>query len=154
MMVFAIDPGTTRSAWVVYDSSTSAICSFATTGNADLLATLRHTSTSIGVDRVVIEKVESFGMAVGAEVFETVFWSGQFAEAVYPVPVHRIGRKAVKIALCGTTKAKDSNIRQALIDRYGGSSAIGRKASPGPLYGISGDEWAALAVAVAHTEGI
>ena len=30
---------------------------------------------------------------------------------------------------------------QALIDRYGGSAAVGRKAAPGPLYGISRDVW-------------
>ena len=102
---------------------------------------------------VVIEKVEGFGMAVGAEVFETVFWSGRFAEAAHPLPVHRIGRKAVKLHLCGTHRAKDSNVRQALIDRYGGKdTAIGRKASPGPLYGVSGDVWAALAVAVTFAD--
>jgi hypothetical protein len=46
-------------------------------------------------------------------------------------------------------KAKDANIRQALIDIYGGNDkAIGNKKTPGPLYGIKGDLWAALAVAV------
>jgi hypothetical protein len=32
-------------------------------------------------DVVVIEKIESYGMAVGAEVFDTVWWAGRFAEA-------------------------------------------------------------------------
>ena len=32
-------------------------------------------------DVVVIEKIESYGMAVGAEVFDTVLWAGRFAEA-------------------------------------------------------------------------
>lgn len=30
----------------------------------------------------------------------------------------------------------------------GKEKAIGKKATPGPLYGVVGDEWAALAVAV------
>jgi hypothetical protein len=60
-------------------------------------------------------------------------------------------RRAVKLALCGDSRAKDANIRQALIDRFGGSAAIGRKANPGPLYGISPDVRSALAIAVTYT---
>ena len=102
-------------------------------------------------DVVVIEKVESYGMAVGAEVFDTVLWAGRFAEAAHRVPVVMLPRRAVKLALCGDSRAKDANIRQALIDRFGGSAAIGRKAAPGPLYGISRDVWSALAIAVTYT---
>jgi hypothetical protein len=36
-------------------------------------------------------------------------------------------------------------------DRFGGSAAVGRKAAPGPLYGISRDVWSALAIAVTYT---
>ena len=87
-------------------------------------------------------------MPVGREVFETVYWIGRFAQAAQPVEHTLVSRGAVKMHLCGSKRAKDSNIRQALIDRFGGSAAIGRKADPGPLYGISGDVWSALAVAV------
>jgi hypothetical protein len=47
-------------------------------------------------------------------------------------------------------RATDANIRASLIDRYGPGkdSAIGSKRSPGPLYGLKGDEWSALAVAL------
>ena len=31
---------------------------------------------------VVIEKVACMGMAVGEDIFETVFWSGRFAETL------------------------------------------------------------------------
>ena len=44
------------------------------------------------------------------------------------------------------------NVRQALIDRHGGATAIGKKASKGPLYGCSADVWAALGVAVYWTD--
>lgn len=86
-------------------------------------------------DVVVIEKVESYGMAVGAEVFDTVLWAGRFAEAAHRVPVVMLPRRAVKLALCGDSRAKDANIRQALIDRFGGSAAVGRKAAPGRCTG-------------------
>lgn len=153
-IIVAIDPGPTRSAWLTLNTATGGIRNMALSSNEDLLGLIRtDIAPATGpVELVVIEKVEGFGMPVGAEVFETVFWSGRFAEAATPVRVDRIGRKAVKLHLCGSMRAKDPNIRQALIDRYGGSAAIGRKATPGPLYGISGDLWAALAVAVTYAD--
>lgn len=98
---------------------------------------------------LVIEQVRSYGMAVGAEVFDTVHWSGRFHEC-WPGHVELLPRQEVKLHLCGQARAKDANIRQALIDRYGPGKekAIGRKATPGPLYGFKADLWAALAVAV------
>ncbi len=44
-------------------------------------------------------------------------------------------RRAVKLELCADSRAKDANIRQALLDRFGGSTAIGRKAAPGRCTG-------------------
>jgi hypothetical protein len=142
--ILAIDPGTTRSAYV-YLSPDGLVLDHATDTNERVSIQVIGARAARNTAPIVIEQVESYGMAVGAEVFETVFWSGRFAEAARPLPVHRIGRKAVKLHLCGTTQAKDANIRAALIDRFGGKDAI-RKG--GPLYGIHGDEWAALAVAV------
>lgn len=149
MIVLAIDPGPTQSAWSAVDVASGELRKFAIQPNEHLLDELRDAADHFHyVDQVVIEKVEGFGMAVGAEVFETVYWTGRFAEAAHPLPVDRVGRKAVKIHLCGVARAKDPNIRQALIDRFGGSAAIGKKATPGPLYGVAGDVWSALAVAV------
>jgi hypothetical protein len=60
----------------------------------------------------------------------------------------RVYRRDVKLHICGSQRAKDANIRQALIDCYGGKvEAIGKKKAPGPLYGISSHAWSALAVA-------
>jgi len=42
-------------------------------------------------------------------------------------------------------RAKDANIRQALLDLIGPQ---GTKKTPGPTYGIKSHTWAALAVAV------
>jgi hypothetical protein len=144
--ILAIDPGTTQSAWLRYDGSRPQ--GFGITANDVLVRALR---TGGLPDVVVIEKVESYGMAVGAEVFDTVLWAGRFAEAAHRVPVVLLPRRAVKLALCGDSRAKDANIRQALLDRFGGSAAMGRKAAPGPLYGIARDVWSALAIAVTYT---
>ena len=150
-VVLGIDPGPTESAWLILGPR-GGVRAAAKWENEKLLDALRSHAFTDELKTVVIEKVESFGMAVGAEVFETVFWSGRFAEAARPLAVERLGRKAVKLHLCQSMRAKDSNIRQALIDRYGGPTAIGRKAEPGPLHGISGDEWSALAVAVTYQD--
>jgi hypothetical protein len=93
-------------------------------------------------------------MAVGKEVFETVRWIGRFQQAYRnPETVMLIYRRDVKLHLCNSAKAKDQNVRQALIDLFAPTGAgktpqIGTKARPGPLYGVSGHAWSALAVAI------
>ena len=145
--VLAIDPGPEESALVSLDGA--RVCAFMH-GNEDMVKFLRMLPPE---DTLVIERVEGFGMPVGREVFETVWWSGRFAQVwrdVSGVEAERLGRRDVKLHLCGTCRAKDGNVRQALIDRFGPGkeAAIGKKKTPGPLYGVSGDAWAALAVAV------
>lgn len=154
--ILAIDPGPTQSAWLVWDCQLEVIThptNMGITPNPELLGLLRM-FRGLG-DAVVIEQVASYGMPVGAEVFETVYWSGRFAEASQPAPVHRLTRLKVKQAICHDSRANDATIRQALIDRFTepGQPAIGLKANPGPLYGIHHDVWQALAVAVAWADG-
>jgi hypothetical protein len=153
MNLLAIDPGTTESAYVGWDTE-AQVLSFGKRENEYVrwvlpqLEAPRYTA-------VVIEQVESFGMPVGREVFETVHFAGRLFErfTASGFTVHRMPRRAVKLHLCGTSRAKDSNVRCALIDRFGGKqAAIGTKASPGPLYGISGDVWQALALAVTFAD--
>jgi hypothetical protein len=155
MAVLAIDPGSDMSAFVVWDGET--VGEHAKWPNEQLLSHIRHDDGCL--PRVcVIEQVASYGMPVGAEVFETVRWAGRFEEAFVSRDAHRYGlhachrlvRREVKLHLCGQARAKDSNIRQAVIDRFGGKEkAIGKKASQGPLYGLKADEWQALALAIA-----
>jgi hypothetical protein len=151
--ILAIDPGSEQSGWVIMDTADGQLVEFGKTDNEQLLARLPHHLTSAArvVNRVVIEWAAPRGMPASTELFETLYWVGRFTQAADPVPVERLKRLEIKKHLCGKTNAKDSNIRAALIDRYGGIGgkrvAIGLKASPGPLYGVSKDAWAALAVA-------
>ncbi len=154
-LIRAIDPGPEQSAWLDYDRVTDRVAAFEISTNDELLWMLRQRSSYgrvPGIDVVVIEQIRSYGMSVGAEVFDTVHWSGRFTEAAAPTPVVQLPRIKVKQAICHDSRAKDSNIRQALIDRFGGATAIGVKARPGPLYGISKDVWSALAIAVTYAE--
>jgi hypothetical protein len=151
-VIVAIDPGTTRSAWLAFDGR---VRGYGLEGNDELLARLTIaglTGSGLeGVSVVVIEQIESYGMAVGAEIFDTVFWSGRFYQGLREgIARTRLGRRAVKIHLCNSPRANDANVRQAVLDRFGGSSARGTKAAPGPLYGVKADVWAALALAVTY----
>jgi hypothetical protein len=82
---------------------------------------------------------------------QTVFWTGRFFEAATRrgADVSRLPRKAIRIHLCGSARAQDSNLRVALMDRFGGGErAKGTKKAKGPLFGIKSHEWSALALGV------
>lgn len=146
--LIGIDPGTEQSGLVIMVDGRVASCGVY--DNDTVLEELRiHAGTP-----VAIEMIASYGMAVGREVFETCVWIGRFLQEAGPDYVRLVYRRDVKVHLCQSAKAKDANIRQALIDKFGGSkeAAIGKKASPGPLYGVASHAWAALAVAVTALE--
>lgn len=153
MKVFAIDPGYEVSAYVLFDGQ--RIVRHGIESNAVMLAAIGDTYAAernpFDVS-TVLEQIESYGMAVGREVFETVFWTGRFYQRAQQfAPPFRMPRKVVKLHLCQSVRAQDSNIRVAIMDRFGGKErAIGRKAAPGPLFGIKSHEWAALAIAVTY----
>ena len=151
MTVLAIDPGNEESAWVLYDGTRPV--KFAKEPNSDAHRTLRL--AGLGVDHVAIEMIASYGMPVGREVFDTCRFIGRLEEvaSIKGVPSTLVYRQEVKLHLCQSARANDGTIRQALLDRWGGKAmAMGKKAAPGPLYGVSGDVWAALAVAVTWWE--
>lgn len=153
MNLLAIDPGPELSAFVEYDGrfvrGHGIVC------NDEMLY---RVGEDVPGRQLVIEMVASYGMAVGREVFETVYWIGRFAERWIGIDssrvAHRLVRRDVKMHLCGNNAAKDANIRAALLDKFGPGKerAVGKKASPGPLYGVKADEWAALALAVTFAE--
>lgn len=150
-MILAIDPGTTESGWVLYDGAKVRDCGVKP--NAAMLELVSFVPSGDGID-LAIEMIASYGMAVGREVFETCVWIGRFKQAWHtPDSVQLVYRKDVKLHLCGSSKAKDPNIRQALIDMFaptggGKTPQIGTKSQPGPLFGVSSHAWPALAVAV------
>lgn len=141
MNILAIDPGPTESAYVKLDQlCKELIVEIRKVSNDEML----HVIGNSFFENLVIEKVACMGMAVGEDVLETVFWSGRFRQ-IWKRSFHRIKRHEIKMHLCGNMRAKDGNIRQALIDRFG---PPGTKKNRGATHGISGDMWSALAVGV------
>jgi hypothetical protein len=148
MMILAIDPGTTESGWVLFDCE--RVHSSGVEPNPLMLKRIQHWTAA----RLAIEMIASYGMPVGREVFETCVWIGRFVQAWHdPEAVTLVYRKDVKLHLCGSPRAKDPNVRQALIDLFPGTGGgktpqIGTKGQPGPLYGVSSHAWPALGVAI------
>ncbi len=144
-MILAIDPGPVESAYVLWDGS--RLFDFGKVPNARLLELLHSGRYMAHVEHCAIEMIASFGMPVGASVFETCVWIGRFMQVFGADKCDRITRNTVKNHICHSSKARDGSVRQAIIDRFGGKErAVGRKANPGILHGVAGDVWQALAV--------
>lgn len=153
--LLAIDPGPTDSAYVIIQDGAVPV-SFGKVSNYELRNLILTAPEWFEADHVVIEMVASYGMAVGAEVFETCVWVGRFCEAVrgnwYPFSEPTlVKRLPVKLHHCHDSKANDANIKTALVDRFAPgvrNHGKGTKAEPGFFYGFHRDIWAAYALAV------
>ena len=150
MHILAIDPGPKQSAYIIWNTSDEKPVAFNILDNEQILILVK---TNIS-DAFVIEMMQGFGMPVGQEVFNTCVWIGRFLEShmikkLGPGTCAFIYRKDIKLYFCGSVRAKDANIRQALIDRFGRQ---GTKKNPGTLYGIKRDVWSALALAVYYQD--
>ena len=150
MKVLAIDPGNRQSAWCMIDGETLRPLFFGKEENQVVLTSVQQRS----YDSIVIERVASYGMAVGRDVFETCEWVGRFTQAAR-VPPDYVYRQEEKLHICGDSRAKDTNIRRALIDRFAQhdlKNGKGTKKNPDWFYGFSADVWQAYAVAVTYVE--
>ena len=154
-MILAIDPGSTESGYCWLDKDYKPV-EFGKISTKEIFNELFLLDEREAV--LVVEMVASYGMAVGATTFETCVNIGaflQYAEYVTGVKCHRMYRKDVKMALCGKTTAKDSNIVQSLVDRFSyprhaeKGHGKGTKKDPGYFYGFAKDIWQAYALGVA-----
>ena len=152
MLALCLDPGTEKSGIVLYDGI-SVILSQSDYQNEALL----NFSPPTTIDVVVIEKIVSYGMAVGQTTLDTCVWIGRFIERFGPDKTVLISRKDVKLQLCNSLRAKDANVRQAVMDKFpatggGKTPVVGTIKQPGPLYGVSGHAWSALALGITYFE--
>lgn len=196
MNVFAVDPGKI-SAWVLMSPTEIHVkgrCS-----QVEILDLAREIARGnlsfrgVGIEHIVIENIGHYGtgMPAGRDVFDTCRLIGRMEEiferkmessapSLNQALTHLIKRQSIKTHLCGRSTAKDSNVRQAVIDRFGGNAkAIGGKrcpnckgkgwkgsgrpiclpcdgcgweTKPGPLHGIASHEWSALAAGLYFIE--
>ena len=151
-MILGIDPGNEQSAFALLDWDLKPK-KFGIVPNNKMLSVIDGITYKRPYPAVAIEMIASYGMAVGATVFDTCVWTGRFIQEAYPAKVELIYRKDEKMVLCGSMKAKDGNIRQALIDRFAKhdfKNGKGTKSNPDWFHGVSKDVWAAIAVGVTY----
>lgn len=156
-MIMAIDPGNRESAFVWIDADDMRPVEFWKLKNDDVIDEIGHFQTHFKNGTVIIERISSYGMAVGRDVFETAEWYGRFWQEAERerLQIDFLSRKDVKKHICGTIAAKDSNIRRALIDRFAKhdlKNGKGTKKNPDWFYGFSADMWQAYALGVAWIE--
>ena len=155
-MILAIDPGNEQSAYVVIDKDLTPI-QFAKVENLELMELIKSGEFK-DCDHLAIEMIASYGMAVGKTVFETCVWIGRYMELLesqHGLKATWVYRRDVKMNLCNSTRAKDSNVTQALVDRfapYTRNKGKGTKKEPGFFYGFKADIWAAYAVGVTYAD--
>lgn len=143
MTCIGLDPGTELHAAIIWDGNKILEKLYRDTDF--IIAWLYAMRTGQDPPPLVIERIVPYGKPIGESTMETIFCSGRFTEAYGSHRTYRMTRLEVKQYLCHNGNAKDGHIRRALIDRLG---PIGTKKRPGPLHGVSGDLFAALAVAV------
>jgi len=159
MKILAIDPGNELSAYCLIDGDSMKPLDFGKIGNEELRCYIREFQFSED-DRAAVEMVASYGMAVGAEVFDTVRWIGRYQECLtrkLTEPPTLIYRMQEKMHICHDSRAKDPNIRIALIDRFAQhdkKTGKGTKKNPDWFYGFASDMWAAYAVGITFIETV
>ena len=153
-MIVAVDPGPVMSAYIIWNGI--SVLEKGLVPNKKLLQRLSQLDRVVpgikdsGVNCMAIEMIASYGMAVGASVFNTCVWIGRFIER-WDDSHCVVYRKHVKMHLCNSMRAKDTNIKQALIDRFAPEATNhgkGTKDNPSIFYGFKKDIWAAMALAV------
>ena len=153
-LILAIDPGDRETAFVVMDEN-YLIYDKDKVENQLVLDYMCQYRDDIG--HVVTEMIASYGMAVGANVFETCVMIGAIERTadLLGIPRSRVYRAEEKVYICHDSRAKDSNIRRSLIDRFAShdkARGTGTKNNPDHFYGFRKDIWAAYAVGVVHLD--
>ena len=158
--LLAIDPGNEQSAFCFVDIETYRPLYFAKESNQEAMQHMIEVCSdpANNVICVAIEMLASYGMNIGRTCIETAKEIGRFQERLsdYVNEVNYIYRKDEKMCICGHMQAKDSNVRQALIDRFAEfdtKNGKGTKNNPDWFYGFKADIWQSYAVAVCWIDG-
>ena len=161
-LLLCIDPGTTQSGWCLVDAKDYKPLHFGKDDNLEVEEWIMSYSTGMKATgqkplEVIIEMVDSYGMPVGREVFETCVWIGRFELLAQQCGcvLHRIYRSEEKTTICHSSKANDATIRQALVDRFAPTASNygkGTKDDPSVFYGFKKDCWAAYAIGVTYLD--
>jgi len=149
--IVGIDPGPAACGLAVYRAGQVVHADKSASVDA-VLDYLQGKDRTAEISHVGIERVQSYGIS-GGSLLQTSEVVGRLFQRCLdlglPVSLHY--RRDVLRFLDVTGRGnRDSLVRHRLIELHGGTreAAVGRKRTPGPLYGVSGHSWQALAVAL------
>lgn len=147
MEILSLDVGTSESAYCLISSDNYKPIKFGKIANEELLKIVKAEK----YDELIYEEFQCYGMPIGESTIKSITWNGRYIQSALDrgKNVFPIYRKEEKMNLCQSMKAKDSNIRQALIDRFG---EVGTKKAQGWFYGFKKDVWAAYAVGTTYLD--
>ena len=153
MEILCLDVGTLESGFCLLDSETYKPLKFGKINNEELLKIVKYDN----YDVMVYEEFQSYGMPIGVSTLTSITWNGRYIQSALDrnKKVSRIYRKEEKINICGSLKAKDSNIRQALIDRFAKhdlKNGKGTKKEPDFFYGFKSDIWSSFCVGCTYLD--
>lgn len=150
MKILAIDPGDVYSGYCIVDYETYKPIEFGKIMNEEIIEVIRTKE----YDYAAIEMIASYGLVVGKNVFDTCVWIGRFIQELN-CSYEYVYRREEKISICGSMKAKDTNIRHALIDRFAKhdfKNGKGTRDNPDWFYGFKADIWQAYCVGVVYID--
>mgnify|MGYP003132673000 CR=1 FL=1 len=168
MIILGLDPSEKRTGFALYDTEARLVLGSAVLSLDDALKVVRagkaHEGGPVrlrpGVpvaswSFVVVERFRSQGV-INSDIIRGIEASGMLYEAARSAcdSVRWIFRLNVCRALHVSGRGKDSQIIDRACEMHGGSraEAKGKKAAPGPLYGVAGDAWQALGAVLATLE--
>jgi hypothetical protein len=148
MLICAIDPGSSKSALVVWNGK--KLFKAVILENEKFIKWLELNHAKL--DFVAVEMLSNQGRSnVGKETFDTCRVVGQieYLCKVYNLRCQLFYRSQVKLHHLGKVIGNDSDILKALVKKYGEK---GTKKNPGLFYGVTSHCWQALAIATMLTE--
>ena len=153
MEILCLDVGTLESGYCIVDYETYKPIEFGKIKNEELLNIVKTKK----YDELIYEEFQSYGMPIGMSTIKSITWNGRYIQSALDrnIPINFICRKDEKLNICGSLKAKDTNIRHALIDRFAKhdfKNGKGTKDNPDWFYGFKADIWASYAVAVTYID--
>jgi len=155
-VLVGIDPGPTTSGLVVYQLEADGSGRVIRSQKDANLGDLRGVLDLVQGAEVVFERTQAGPPSTS--VVKTTEVVGRLMEACeargLPWTAY-YRRQVLQLLGCARKGNKDALVRAACIELHGGhkQAAIGKKASPGPLYGLSSHAWQALGgvCALPHT---
>ncbi len=159
MIITGIDPGSFKSAYVKFDADAMAIVDADFVDNDHIYELIEDTAAGSVIG---IETPTPMGAPWGHDLNETLWHAGRMYDRafIYGHYPFRPTRMDIKKHLLGGVVGDDTSVRAAVVNvfckyhKMDEADIKGKKASPGPLYGVGGShKWAAAAVAL-HTNDL